>query len=257
MPRTSKFDDDNVQPVTVFSRTGLGREGTDETHPAFGVAVVTRGSGTPRSLFQSDVLHQQSITLSIQTAVRGRELNHDWVHAKDTLIEVEMSLAQWGALVSSIGIGSGVPVTIRRTESEALVPSLPHQPRIKASLDEVNGSITKLFARAKESLASLQDAIQNKKGAAAIRDALRLHSSMIEHASNHPEFAIKSLVEAGEKVTSQVRADIESQVLAASLLTGLSGGQSTISAPEVHLDEIDAPAAPSVIPPTPNQGDAT
>jgi hypothetical protein len=235
MPQAQERPRRGEEPVS--SKPG-SRGGVEENHPAFGVAVVTRAQGTPRSLFQSDVLHSETITLSIQTARRGRDLNHDWVHPEKELVEVEMSLAQWGALVSSIGIGSGVPVTIRRTADTVFVPSLPYQPRFKASLDEVNGTVGKLFARARETLAALEDAIDNKKGMRAVRDALRLHSSTIEHTESNSEFAVKSMVAAGEKVTSQVRADIESQILAAARLTDSQGA---ITAPEMRLGEIEAP----------------
>lgn len=218
--------------------SGYRSDGHEETHPAFGVAVVTRGSGTPRSLFQSDVLHQETITLSIETAERIRDLNHDWVHPKNTLVEVEMSLAQWGALVSSIGIGSGVPVTIRQTESQAHIPGLPYQPRIKENLDEVNKVVNKLLKQSEDSFAVLQDAIINKKGNTAVKEALRAHSATINNASANAEFAVKSLVAAGEKVTSQVRADIESQVLAAARLTEAAQGVAII-APEIRLNEIE------------------
>lgn len=222
-----------VEPV-LSERRSEGR--VEETHPAFGVAVVTRGGGTSRSLFQSDVLHGETITLSIQTASRARDLNHDWVHPEEPLVEVEMSLAQWGALVSSIGIGSGVPVTIRRTQVRAFVPLLPYQPRIKASLDEVTGSVGKLFARAKETLAAVDEAFEGKKGVRAVRDALRLHRSSIVHAEDNAGFAVKSMVSAGERVTSQVRADIESQILAA---TRLTNDQGAITAPVIRLDPIE------------------
>lgn len=221
------------QPV---SSTGRSADEVEDNHPAFGVAVVTRSSGSSRSLFQSDVLHSESVTLSIQRATRVRALNHDWVHPHQTLVEVEMSLAQWGALVSSIGIGSGVPVTIRRTETEVFVPTLPYQPRLKASLDEVHGSISKLFARAKETLAAVEAAVEGKKGVRAIRDALRAHGNVINHASSNSEFAVRSMTEAGEKVTSQVRADIEAQILASSRLVGQ---HNPISAPEIRLDAIE------------------
>lgn len=254
MTRSDEYPKRQEEPVVSKpSSTGGGHNGVVETHPAFGVAVVTRSSGSPRSLFQSDVLHHQVITLSIQTADRTRDLNHDWVHSRDTLVEVELSLAQWGALVSSVGLGSGVPVTIRRTESRAFVPTLPYQPRIKASLGEVTGSIDKLFARAKETLETLADAIENKKGVRAVRDALRMHSSTITNASNNSEFAVTSLAEAGEKVTSQVRADIESQILAAARLTGNRGA---INAPEIHLDAIENPIGTSTAPTPSAEGES-
>ncbi|MCI4659611.1 hypothetical protein [Cryobacterium zhongshanensis] len=225
------------QPVHSTPRADYGQASVDESHPAFGVAVVSRGHGSSRSLFQSDVLHHDSITLSIQTATRARYLNHDSVFPRKTLVEVEMSLAQWGALVSSIGIGSGIPVTIRRTENETFVPTIPYQPRIKESLAEVTGSISKLFAQARETLAVLEDAFETKKGVRAMRDALRNHRGSILHASANSEFAVASLAAAGEKVTSQVRADIESQILNASRLTSYQGA---ISAPEMRFDEISA-----------------
>lgn len=192
----------------------------DETHPAFGLAVVTRSSGTPRALFQSDLKHNQTIRLSIHRAVRYRDLNHDWTHPTKELIEVEMSLAQWGALVSSIGIGSGVPVTIRRTESEVQVEDVPYEPRIHESLSEVDGAVGKLLSRAQETLAALNEAIEEKKGAKAIREALRLHTSSLVNAQGNAKFAVTSLTGAAERVVSQARADIESSILTAARITG-------------------------------------
>ena len=100
-----------IQPIDS-TETDRGR--VDE-HPAFGVAVLSRRHSTPgQVLFQSDVAHQE--TLSIRRAERVRDLKRDWVHAEE-LVEIEMSTAQWGALVSSIGMGSGI--------SADRLPSIP------------------------------------------------------------------------------------------------------------------------------------
>lgn len=227
---TSRFEE---VPVTSEPRE---YGGVEETHPAFGVITVHRGSGSGRALFQSDVLHRETITLGIHGAVRIRDLNHDWVHSTDTLVEVEVSLAQWGAVVSSVGIGSGVPVTIRRRETEPFVPTLPYQPRIAANLEEVQASIGKLFERAEETLSAVEDAIENKKGIRAVRDALRAHRGTIDRAAANPEFAVESLARAAETVTSQVRADLEVQVLNARRLVEV---HDTIAAPEIQIAELE------------------
>lgn len=208
--------------------------GVEETHPAFGVAVVTRGHGGEMSLFQSDLRHNEFITLSIRTADRTRDLNRDWVHPREELVEVRMSMAQWGALVSSVGIGSGVPVTITSTTEDRMVPGIPFAPRIAASLGEVRGSVGKMLAKARASLEVLTEAIEQKKGVVATRNALRSHTIALSQAEGNAEFAVTSLQEAAEDVVSQARVDIEAHILAAQQQTGLA---SPVIAPTLTLEE--------------------
>jgi len=231
-----------TEPVKREATTGPGeRETVRETHPAFGVATVTRGTGTSKALFQSDVLHNSTVRLSVLQAERGRELYRDYVHGRTPVVEVEMSMAQWGALVSSVGIGSGVPVTIRRTQELFQVPDLPYEPRMQQSVTEVHTSIDKLMEHSRSTLEELTEAIEGKKGVKAIREALSAHTGSITHAANNADFAVKKLVDAGEQVTSQVRADIESQILEAERFAVGTG--SSIVAPEVRLGEIDGASA--------------
>lgn len=191
-----------------------------ETHPAFATASVTRSSGTPRALFQSDLRHHETITLTISEADRSRNLNRDWVHASHQVVEIEMSLAQWGSLVSSMGLGSGVPVTLRWQEGKGNLPLLPYAPRIQKNLNEVHGAIGKMLERARESLGDLTEAIEQKKGVRAIREALNTHVRTLSSAESNADFAVTSMSEAAEFVTSQARADIESHILHAQQLTG-------------------------------------
>ena len=209
------------QPVQSVTKHGYAGDERVDTHPAFGVATVTRSQGTGTSLFQSDLLHNETITLSISSADRTRSLNSDRVHGTETIVEVEMSLAQWGALISSIGVGSGVPVTVRRKPGEHMVPGIPHEPRIAESLEEVRTSVEKLMQESSESLEVLEAAIEGKAGIRAIRDALRSHRANIENAPANAAFAVKSVARAAEKVTSQAKADIESHILHAAKLAGL------------------------------------
>lgn len=199
-----------------------------EVHPAFGVAVVTRGSGTGRPLFQTDLLHNETISLRIETAERGRSLMHDWVHPTGSLIEIEMSLSQWGALVSSIGIGSGVPVTIRRTEGVVYVDDIPYEPRIATVVDEAKGSVSKLVERIRDKYAVLKESFDGKQGIKAQRQAMESLGHAISSVETNTEFAVKSVTRATEQVTSQAKADIEAHILAAARITGL---RAPVSAP--------------------------
>jgi hypothetical protein len=208
----------------------------DEAHPAFGVAVVTRRSGGGRSLFQSDLLHNETISLSVREATRKRDLSHDWIHPGRELVEIEMSLAQWGSLVSSMGLGSGVPVTIRRTEHKPFVPEIPHQPRTAESLREVREVTDRMYTRVKEATAALHEAIHEKKGVRATKEALNALENAVAHAGSNAQFTVDSLVEAGEQVVAQARADIETHALEVARLTG--------AGPSIEASSFDTPALP-------------
>lgn len=210
-------------PVTVVSEDAdaIGQS-RRESHPAFGVAVVTRANGTPRTLFQSDLRHTETITLRIHAAERDRSLNRDWVHPGDKIVEVELSPAQWGALVSSIGIGSGVPVTIRSTAPGGAVPGIPYEPRIAESVKEAEGAVCKLLEPARRTLAGLEEAIDQKQGVRAVREALRLHTAALANARGNAGFAVTSLTQAAEGVVAQAEADIEAHILAAAQAAGLT-----------------------------------
>lgn len=216
-----------VDPVAVREDD----RGVRETHPAFGVAVVSRVSSVPGAvLFQSDIRHRETIRLSIKRADRTRDLNHDWVFGHDELIEIEMSLAQWGSLISSQGIGGGVPVTLRRTESEVFVDAIPFRPRIQQNISEVRGSFNKTFAAVQKAFERVEDAFENKKGVKVQREAIRNLKFTIQNIPENATFAVKSLKEAAEHVVSQASADIEAQIIQAQRLTGQ---QASIEAPDM------------------------
>lgn len=214
----------------------IDAEHGDEAHPAFGVAVVARRNGGGRSLFQSDLLHNETVSLSVREATRKRDLNHDWVHPGRELVEIEMSLAQWGSLVSSMGLGSGVPVTIRSTEHDPCVPEIPHQPRTAENLREVREVTDRMYARVKEATAALHEAIHAKKGMRATKEALRALENAVAHVGSNAQFAVDSLVEAGEQVVAQARADIEAHALEVVRLTG--------NGPSIDASSFDTPALP-------------
>lgn len=218
----------------------IDAEHGDEAHPAFGVAVVTRRSGGGRSLFQSDLLHNETVSLSVRQATRKRELNHDWVHPGQELVEIEMSLAQWGSLVSSIGLGSGVPVTIRSTERDAFLPEIPHQPRTAENLREVREVTDRMYARVKTAAAALHVAIHEKKGVRATKEALNALENAVAGAGSNAQFTVDSLVEAGEQVVAQARADIEAHVLE---VVRLTRADPSIEAPAFDAPSLPGPAA--------------
>ena len=213
----------------------------DEAHPAFALATVHTSSGTPRSLFQSDLMHNNTVVLSVQTATRRRDLQRDWVHPRRELIEIEMSETQWGALVSSMGKGSGVPVTLRRTENEAFVAGLPYQPRTAENRREVRETVERLLADATAAMAALDAAEDSKAGVKERRELRNRLRATLDNAGGNARFAIDSLAEAAESLVNQAKADIETHIMRAAAAHGV---EASVVFPGLELKEIEASKQP-------------
>ena len=100
-------------------------ESTREQHESYGMVGINRCSSSGTHLFGSIATHHSFITLSIKRASVERHLAQDWYHAESKdLIEIEMSHSQFAEMITSPGIGDGVPCTIRAFDGK-LVEECP------------------------------------------------------------------------------------------------------------------------------------
>lgn len=202
------------RPVPVTSEEPGRHDDSRETHPAFGLVSAHRVSSTPgATLFDSDIRHGHYMVVTVKRAVRDRGLQRDWIH--DTgpeLIEIAMSEAQWGAFISSTNT-SGVPCTIRATETDRNVDGLLYEPRLQVSMAEVADQARKI----QERLDAAVKAVEEKPTKANIR-SLRL---AMEGVSSNMDFAAKSLSEHAENVVQKARNDIESMVVQKAVQLGV------------------------------------
>lgn len=196
----------------------------EEEHPAWGMASVHRSSTGGSVLFDSEIKHAEIMRLTIRRATRTRGLNRDWIHEKQPdLIEVDMSLAQWGALVSSVNT-TGVPVTIRATETQGNVPGLRYEPRLAESTAEVHGAAERAFEKVKAAMAAV-DALDGKATAKERREAMGALRAAINNSVSNVNFAAKSLTEHVETVVSKAQADMEAMVVRHAERIGLPASQ--------------------------------
>lgn len=76
--------------------------GVRTTHPSYGTLLFSRRTGAKASI--------------------ERGLNRDWIHGDKVIAEVEMSYSQFAEAITSMNIGTGVPVTVRWTEKDGKIP---------------------------------------------------------------------------------------------------------------------------------------
>lgn len=194
-----------------------------ETHPAYGSITAHRvsngGVGGGSILFDSDIRHGHTVVVTLSTAIRKRDLHHDWVHDSKIITEIEMSEAQWASFVSSMNT-SGVPCTIRRVPGDFNVPGLEYAPRLQQSMDEVHDAADRLFEKAQAAYAAYTDALANG-GAKEKREALRTLGLALDSAKSNMGFAAESLSKHAENVVQRARADVEAMVYTKARQLGL------------------------------------
>lgn len=199
-------------------------------HPAYGTITMTSSSnGNIGTLFGSDIQHHQCIRISIQRAKLHRSLSHDWVHGEcRSLVEFEMSHAQFAEFITSVGNGSGTPITLTAAPDQlsrtVSVPGIENietkhelfrreiRESAKGQADRINREIEKLGAL-------IASGKVGKKDLSAIYTALR------SHAGNLPgnlAFTVAQAEEALEKATTHAKVEVEAYISNTARRLGLS-----------------------------------
>lgn len=185
----------------------------DETHESWLLIRANRVNSNPgASLFDSEILHQHFIRVSISRCTRRRDLGRDFKYNTKTVMEFDLSEAQWGAFVSSFGSGTGVPATLSYLLNER-VPQAPFESRLNESHKEVREAGNDALSEIKESFENVMSAFEEGAGKKALRAQLHTLMHRINNAPSNMEFAAKSLTEHVENVVTKARADIEAMVL--------------------------------------------
>lgn len=186
------------------------RENGDEEHPSWLLLRANHVSSSPGArLFDSEIQHRHYIEVTVSRCTRKRDLNYDWLHSTQTLIEIDMSQAQWGAFVSSFGNGNGVPATLAWFDGKAIPGVATNDSRLDKSHQEVKGAADRAMKSVQEAHAVVQEAFEGGAGKREMRALLRTLQIKMDNLPANLEFAAKSLTEHVENVVVKARSDIE------------------------------------------------
>lgn len=205
--------------VAPEKRDGGQHEDYTLHHPAFGMVTVTQwhSGGDGARLFGSDLTHHTGITLHFNAAHAVRGLSSDRHSHDETLLEVNMSMSQWARLVSSIGNGNGVPVTVTMRRDGKLRPC-PQIAAPEASKKEIHGeematALRKRLEAMSKRVAQLGDMIAS--GKVTKPDLRAIHEELARHCEQLPgtvQFIHERFAEATEHVADDAKTEVEAFV---------------------------------------------
>jgi len=203
-------------------------ERTTIEHESFAMLGFTRSSCSfSQNLFGSSIQHSHTIKLKIAPAKIDRMLNRDWFHANTkSYIEVEMSYSQFAEAITSMNVGDGVPVTLRRLDGR-MIEDCPQfdkrqefEKEFEKEMQKIGKSLRVLTEQAEALLSEKKPPTKADKE--TILKGIKMLRQEIE--SNVP-FIQSSFNEQMDKTVLEAKGEFEGFVMHKVISTGLEGLQ--------------------------------
>jgi hypothetical protein len=185
-----------------------------ETHPSYAQLQISRISGSNegrKTLFGSAIRHQHTIKLQIHEAAKYYDdYNERYFGFKQPYIEIEMSQNQFAEAITSMNMGTGIPVTLRYLMGkpiplcEELTMRQKIDKKVASNFHHITSRITKAHARI--------DELQEQKGplkASEKNELIELCRSLVQELNSNLPFFKQTIDEAIDKSITQGKAELD------------------------------------------------
>jgi hypothetical protein len=208
-------------------------------HPAYGLvslSIIT-GGGT---LFGSDINHQHRVRLTIKRARHERSLSNDWYFShRQSLIDVELSHAQFAELITTSNRGEGTPCTIQNIDGNMLPGIEPVENRTDMLRREVEVTARRRMRATQDVTKRLGELIES--GKMSKTELRALHKELTNNVERLPGdvgFIVEMGQEAMEKLVGHAKVEIEATIANHVRKLGLEAAQKAgIIGPDYQLPE--------------------
>jgi hypothetical protein len=179
-----------------------------KTHESYGVISISRFTSNKGQFFNSDIIHNGGITITISNAETTRKYGSNTVFATNDLIEVTMSNNQFIDAITSGMNTSGVPCTISRVGNKR-IPQINHVEDQKLLFQQDMSDTHKKYHDRIEEILLMLDGNIGKRKAAEIKSELEILKS---HISSNTNFVMKTFTEAMENTVTEAKASINGYI---------------------------------------------
>ncbi len=208
----------------------------ETTHESFGLLGLSRWtSGGKHSFFGSTLKHDRGITMTLRTAKQVRRLNYDWHFADKMVFEVQMTEAQFAELITTMNIGSGVPVTITHAATEGFkrMEPCPFVHKGEQVLDEVRKDAKRSTETLRAAIARLDNLVNSGGNVSKtmLRDILGELRAGASATDDHLPFIVSQFAEVVEKMVVEASATINAKGQAMAQRLEAHSGEAPVSLP--------------------------
>lgn len=212
---------------------------TRHTHASYGMAAFYRTQGGEYNLFGSSIRHNNTIHLVISRGERHRNLNCDWYHPREQLIEVRFSPTQFVELLTNMNCGSGVPCTLETIMGERM-PPCDEINKVEEIHNEFKDDLKEISADLKALQAECNSLLANPKPTKADREKLRnIVDRLISDIADHAPFVAKQFIEATDKIVNEAKAEVDAAFTGAIQRLGMKALHEAIGADHLTVPALE------------------
>jgi hypothetical protein len=181
-----------------------------EKHPSFGLVSFNRSSGGNNTLFGSSIQHSQTISLKIKRATHERKYNNDWYHGSEELIEINLSQNQFAELITSFGMGEGIPCTLKYVNRERM-PEPPYKSKVTIVQEEFDAQLHNFGIDLKKIINNATDILKNKSTITKGDRELIINSinKLVQEIQSNIPFVADQFKEQMDKTITEAKSEIE------------------------------------------------
>lgn len=186
--------------------------GTRISHPAYGMLSFSRRTGSAKqALFGSSIEHRDTIAMTLKHGDVTRGLNNDWYFGTETIAEVEMSYSQFAEAITSMNMGSGVPVTIKFTEKDGNIPQCDFVNKRQQFSDEFSEKRKKATEQSRIIISEVMELFQKKSLTKAERELIiNKLQKLNQDIGCNMDFIYEQFNEQMDKTITEAKGEIES-----------------------------------------------
>jgi hypothetical protein len=185
--------------------------GTKKSHPSYGTLSFSRRTGGATPLFGSSIEHRDTIAMTLYHADITRCLYSDSVYGNKKIVEVEMSYSQFAEAITSMNMGSGVPVTIRWTEKDGHIPSCDFVSKREQFTNEFKEKLNDTMNDSQTLIKEVEELFSQKKQfTKADKEAvLKKLTQLNYNIGRNVEFVAEQFNEQMDKTVMEAKGEIE------------------------------------------------
>ena len=216
----------------------MEKERKQYIHPSFGMLRFSRIHGRSGYLFGTEIQADNYIQLELSLGELQRDLSNDWYHDRDTMFRIKMSPNQFSELITTLNIGSGVPVTIEEVMGEKIEQCNDMESKKTYTHNQFKQRMAEFMSEINSKYKEAEQIINKKNLSKDDQEKLKwFYQRMSQEVKQNIPFFVKCFQEVMDKVVLDAKSEIDSALLHSVVSAGIEALGININKPDKSIGD--------------------